>query len=118
SELGPRPHAGIFGQYTFDGSLGPHQETDLVNLEAGSKNRTNWVAVLGLGMKYYATPRWGLRFDFRDNVTSNPLDTFLSANPFVATLAPTDVISFGTTPDIQFSNNPSAGQSSLSGPAI
>jgi hypothetical protein len=118
TDVGPKPHAGIFGQYSFTPGATLQQGTDLVNLEAGDKNRTHWVAVLGFGVKYYATPRWGLRLDLRDHVTSNSLDTFLSANPFVETVTPGEVASFTTNPSIQFSNDPSLAQSSLSGPAI
>ena len=114
TDVGPLPHAGIFGQYTFNGA-GPHQETDIVNLEAGSMRRTHFVGVLGFGMKYFATPSWGLRLDVRDHVTRDYIDTILSAHPIVATLGPSDVVSFGTTPDLQFSNDPSAGASSLGG---
>jgi hypothetical protein len=112
SDVGPLPHAGIFGQYAF---VPTHQETDVVNLEAGSKHSTHFVGVLGFGLKYFATPQWGLRLDVRDHVTRNYVDTILSAHPIVATLTPGDAISFATTPDIQFSNDPSQGASSLSG---
>jgi len=118
SDVGPLPHAGIFGQYSFGGSAGPHEETDIVNLEAGSKSHTHFVGILGFGVKYFATPKWGLRLDIRDHVTRNYIDTILSAHPIVATLTPSDVVSFVTTPDLQFSNDPAAGQSTLSGPAI
>jgi hypothetical protein len=115
SDLGPRPHAGIFGQFAF---VPTHQETDVVNLEAGSKHSTHFVGVLGFGVKYYATSRWGLRLDVRDHVTRNYIDTILSAHPIIAMLNPGDAISFGTSPaDIQFSNDPSKGASSLSGEA-
>lgn len=116
SDVGPRPHAGIFGQNTVAGAFGPHNETDIVNLEAGSKHSTHLVGILGFGVKYFATPQWGLRLDLRDHVTRNYIDTILSAHPIVATLSPTDVTFFGTTPDIQFSNDPSSGfASSLGG---
>jgi hypothetical protein len=118
TDVGPKPHAGIFGQYSFTPGTTLQQGTDLVNLEAGTKNRTNWVAVLGFGVKYYATPRWGLRLDLRDHVTSNSLDTFLSAHPVVAAITPGEATSFAVNPDIQFSNDPTAGQSTLGGPAI
>src|SRR4051812_20433143 len=113
SDLGPRPHAGIFAQYAF---VPEHQEADVVNLEAGSKHSTHFVGVLGFGVKYYATPRWGLRMDLRDHVTRNYMDTILSAHPIIATMSPGNAVSFIIpTPDIQFSNDPSKGASSLSG---
>ncbi len=79
SNIGPAPHASLLGFYAFD-FAGPQAETDLVNIQARPP-RTQWVAVLGIGAKYYATPRWGLRFDFRDHVTSNSIDTVLFATP-------------------------------------
>src|SRR5438067_15653 len=115
SDVGSLPHAGIFGQYTFPGAFGPHQETDLVNLQAGSKHSTHFVGILGFGMKYFATPQWGLRLDVRDHVTRSYIDTILSSHPVVATLSPSDVVSFNSTPDLQFSNDPSQGASSLGG---
>src|SRR5882724_12721759 len=46
SDVGPLPHAGIFGEYSFMGPKGPHQETDIVDLEAGSKSHTHFVGIL------------------------------------------------------------------------
>jgi hypothetical protein len=129
SALGPAPHAAILGYYDFDvpGGAGtcvvgpcPHAETDLVNLHS-SDSRTSWVAVLGIGYKYYATQHWGIRFDVRDHLTPNNLDTLIDATPHVAILSPSDVIegSPGSSPDLQFSNNTNPlTPSSLSGPAI
>ena len=114
SDVGPLPHAGIFGQYEISGP-DPHRETDLVNLEAGSKHSTHFVGILGFGMKYFATPSWGLRLDLRDHVTRNYIDTILSAHPIIAPLTPVGVTSFFTTPTLQFSTDPSKGASSLSG---
>ena len=53
----------------------------------------------------------------RDHVTRNYIDTILSAHPIITTVIPGDAISFTNTPDIQFSNDPSRGASSLSGEA-
>jgi hypothetical protein len=120
SNIGPAPHASLLGFYAFDSGSGPHAETDLVNIQARPP-RTQWVAVLGIGAKYYATSRWGLRFDFRDHVTSNSTDTVLFATPNVATLSPADAVAYigpGAPVNLIFSNDPSKGPSSLSGPAI
>ena len=119
SALGPTPHAAILGYYDFDGLVGPHAETDVVTLRS-SAPRTQWVAVLGIGYKYYATQRWGIRFDLRDNFMENRLNTLIDAAPHVATLAPSDVIDGppGSNPNLQFSNDPTVAPSSLSGPAI
>ena len=116
SNLGPAPHAGILGFYAFDVG-GPHAETDLVNIESVT-SRTQGVGVLGIGAKYFATSRWGLRLDVRDYVSPNATNTLLSATPRVATLAPAEVIGPGTTPTLVFSNDPTLGPSSLSGPDV
>lgn len=119
SNIGPAPHASLLGFYAFD-FAGPHAETDVVNIQARPP-RTQWVAVLGIGAKYYATSRWGLRFDFRDHVTSNSIDTVLFATPNVATLSPPGAVAFfgpGPPDNLVFSNDPSLGPSTLSGPAI
>ena len=119
SNIGPAPHASLLGFYAFD-NAGPHAESDIVNSQARPP-RTQWVAVLGIGAKYYATSRWGLRFDFRDHVTSNSIDTVLFATPNVATLSPAGAIAFfgpSAPYNLVFSNDPSLGPSTLSGPAI
>ena len=119
SNLGPAPHASLLGFYAFD-FAGPHAETDVVDIQARAA-RTQWVAVLGIGAKYYATPRWGLRLDFRDHVTSNSIDTVLFARPNVATLSPPSGVAFfgpSAPNNLVFSSDPSIGPSTLSGPAI
>jgi hypothetical protein len=119
SNIGPAPHGSLLGFYAFD-FAGPHAENDVVDIQARAP-RTQWVAVLGIGAKYYATPRWGLRFDFRDHVTSNSIDTVLFATPNVATLSPPGAVAFfgpSAPNNLVFSNDPSIGPSTLSGPAI
>jgi hypothetical protein len=120
SALGPAPHAAILGYYDFDLGTGFHAEQDLVNLRL-IEDRTQWLAVLGIGYKYYATNHWGIRFDVREHFTPDTLITVIDATPTVGTFAPSDQVVYappGTSPNIQFSNDPAGGPSSLSGPAI
>src|SRR3954464_7616181 len=87
SRLGPTPHAALLGTYAFSFAGAPHSEMDIVNVEARAP-RTQALGVLGGGIRYFATPRWGLRVDVRDHVYPNSIDTVLSATPTVQTLAP------------------------------
>jgi hypothetical protein len=112
SNVGPAPHAAILGHYRLEGL---DDNTDTVNIAARS-DRTQALGLIGVGAKYYATPHWGLRFDFRDHLMGNGLNTAVDANP-VATTLPFGPSSPGTTPDIQFGS--AAGQpDSLSAPAL
>ncbi|HXZ26691.1 MAG TPA: hypothetical protein VEG08_01705 [Terriglobales bacterium] len=118
ANTGDLPSALLVGNYqvTF---LGPHNVTDTVLI--------NWdmpgvqgVGYVGGGFKYYVTSRWGIRVDVRDYLSGNGLKQYVSALPVVATLTPAETIAGppGTTPDVQFSNNPPTGPDTLSGPAL
>src|SRR3954470_9678173 len=79
-----------------------------------------WVPEVGMGYNNNATRHWGIRFDVRDHMMQNRLDTFIDATPNVATLAPGDVIEGGpggTNPNLQFSAD-GTNPSSLGGAAI
>ncbi|MFL6301107.1 MAG: hypothetical protein ACJ71N_10940 [Terriglobales bacterium] len=118
SRLGPTTHAALLGAYSFDFLGAPHSEMDIVNVEAKAP-RTQALGVLGGGIRYFATPRWGLRLDVRDHVYSNSIDTVLSATPTVQTLAPAaSLLQPGGGSNLIFSNDPSQGPSTLSGPLI
>jgi hypothetical protein len=112
SNVGPNPHAAILGHYVLSGAA---ENTDTVNVVARTSG-TQGLGLVGIGAKYYATPHWGLRFDFRDHLMGNGLSTTVDANP-VATTDTFGPTSPGTTPDIQFGST--TGQpDSLSGPAL
>jgi hypothetical protein len=118
SRLGPTPHAALLGAYSFTFLGAPYSEMDIVNVEARAP-RTQALGILGGGIRYFATPRWGLRVDVRDHVYPNSIDTVLSATPTVATLAPAAfVFEPGGGSNLIFSNDPSQGPSTLSGPPI
>ena len=113
SNVGPSPHAAILGHYVLNGAA---ENTDTVNIVAHSDS-TQGLGLIGIGAKYYATPHWGLRFDFRDHLMGNGMSTRLDATPVATTALPLGPTSPGTTPDIQFGS--AAGQpDSLSGPAL
>jgi len=117
ANTGDLPSALLVGNYqvTFGG---PHNVTDtvLVNWDMPGVQGVGYV---GGGFKYYVTPRWGFRLDVRDYLSGNGLRQSVSALPNVATLAPAESIAAsGTTPDLNFSNDPTVGQDTLSGPAL
>ena len=112
SNVGPDPHAAILGHYVLNNL---DENTDTVNVVART-DRTQALGLIGIGAKYYATPHWGLRFDFRDHLMGNGLSTAVDATP-VATTGAFGPSSPGTTPDIQFGST--TGQpDSLSGPVL
>ena len=121
SNTGGTPSATLTGNFQIP--MGPNRvifynETDTVNLRYSIEHRT-FVGVLGGGIKYAVTPRWGIRLDVRASLSKNSGSNLLDANPNVATLAPAIVAMSPTNPTIVWSNNPSTGvQSSLSGPPI
>jgi hypothetical protein len=61
--------------------------------------------VLGGGVKYHVSSRWGLRFDARVALSKAAANTDLDATPNVARLTPAGRGSLGGTPSIQFTNN-------------
>ena len=115
------PSATLVGNYRF--LMGPasgrvvfYDETDTVNLRSSIKGHT-FVGVLGGGIKYAVTPRWGVRLDVRAHLSKTSISNLVDASPTVATLTPATVAMSPTNPTIVWSNNPSTGvQSSLSGP--
>ena len=61
--------------------------------------------MLGGGVKYHVSSRWGLRFDARVALSKAAANTDLDATPNVARLTPAGRGALGGTPSIQFSNN-------------
>jgi len=103
-------------QYTFGGQT--YNAIDLVRVHTTVDDRS-FVGIIGAGLKYYVTPRWGFRIDARDYLSGNGLEQFVSASPAVLTLTPAQTIDFsGVSPNIQLSNNPPGGPDTLSGPAL
>jgi len=75
------------------------------------------VGLVGGGFTYDLSRRNGFRVDLRLHVSSNAVDTDVSARPGVQTDTPGRAIASATTPSVQTSSTASE-RSTLSGPAI
>lgn len=124
STRGGTPRASLAGNYQFMIMFGsfapaaPINESDSVTVRALTAD-TVFVGVVGGGVKYYVSPRWGVRADVRGHLGANKTTTVVDATPSVATGSPLGLIASSTNPSIQFSNSATSPQrSSLSGPAI
>jgi hypothetical protein len=120
SNVGGAPAVALAGNYQFD-ILGviPVNETDTVKLRYAIDRRA-FVGLVGAGVKYFASPRWGLRLDGRAYLGHNRVRSLLEVTPAVETLRPAGAIASTTTPAVQFVNNPAIvnAQSSLGGQPI
>ncbi|MBI3492563.1 MAG: hypothetical protein HY047_12410 [Acidobacteria bacterium] len=122
---GDSPSASLIGNYQITAPPGSpmaglvkHDETDTVSLRYSIERRA-FVGVLGGGIKYAVSSRWGVRLDVRAHLTRNSVSNVVDANASVATLTPVAVYAIPVNPAVQFSNNPSTNaQSSLSGAPI
>ena len=118
SSGGDTPKTTIVGAYrfVFNGTT-PVNETDSVTIRHAAGN--SLVGILGGGVKYYLSPRWGVRFDARWYLSRNAIDNLVDANAIVTPGSPAGSVASATSPAIQFGNSPSTGiRSSLSGPAL
>ena len=105
SMTGDLPSATLTGNYEFLlGSGPPVDETDHVTVH-DARTRHALAGVLGGGVKYHVSSRWGLRFDARVALSKAAANTDLDATPNVARLTPAGRGALGGTPSIQFSNN-------------
>jgi hypothetical protein len=125
---GDLPNATLTGNYQFRlGSGPPIDETDTVTVY-DARTRHAIAGVLGGGVKYHVSSRWGLRFDARVALSKVAANTDLNATPNVARLTPAGRGALGGNPSIQFSNNSTdpvtsmgvtaVGASSLTGPPL
>jgi hypothetical protein len=128
SIVGAVPSATLKGNYQFTNPSGsPINETDTVTVRDGRDTRTV-AGVLGGGVKYHVSPRWGIRLDARVSVGQNPSSTVLDASPNVVLgLQPPGRGLLNVNPTIQFSNSSESvtslgvtavATSTLSGPAL
>jgi hypothetical protein len=105
SLTGDLPSAELTGNYQFLlGSGPPIDETDTVTVH-DARTRHTLAGVLGGGVKYHISSRWGLRFDARVALSKAVANTDLDATPNVARLTPAGRGALGGSPSIQFSNN-------------
>lgn len=119
SNVGARPSASIVGNYQFMiGNVIPVNETDTVKLHYQIDDH-QFVTVVGGGVKYPMSPRWGVHMDLRAHITgASHIVTMIDAKPTTAAARPAGAIASFTTPSGQFSNDASMGKSTLSGPAL
>ncbi|HYX67818.1 MAG TPA: hypothetical protein VE825_01695 [Terriglobales bacterium] len=116
NDLGDTPFATLTGnyQYTFIGTQTFHA-VDLVTLRYQEDNHM-FTGYFGGGVKYYVTPRWGIRVDVRDSISPNSVRNLLDANGSEVQVGAAGTCAiFGVSPDLQDCNNPAVGKSTLSG---
>jgi hypothetical protein len=126
---GTTPSVTLTGNYRFLNPSGsPINETDTVTVSEGRDRRTV-AGVVGGGVKYHVSPRWGIRVDARVFLSKNTATTLLDASPNVLLgQLPIGRGTLNTDPTIQFSNNwtdpittlgvTSVARSTLSGPVV
>jgi len=121
SHTGDTPSMNLAGTYQY--LFVPQAQTYIANdnvtvLTSVADN--SFVGTVGVGFKYYVTPRWGVRVDVRDYISANSISTLLSANGGETQVAPGtgNCVIFGVSPDIQDCNDASVGAATLSGPAV
>jgi len=129
STIGNMPSATLEGNYQFLNPSGsPIDETDRVTV-TDARDRRTVAGILGGGVKYHVSPRWGIRLDARMSLSRNAASTALDATPNVALgRLPAGRAVLFADPTIVFSNNSSdpvtAGgvtaveASTLTGPAM
>ncbi|PYR78662.1 MAG: hypothetical protein DMF86_05380 [Acidobacteria bacterium] len=112
-----QPRVDLIGNYQFQilGAV-PINETDSIHIRADTSAHRA-AAVIGGGVEFAASPRWGIRVDARDLLSGNRTSTRLDAAPSVAMGTPVFTIASLTTPSLQFSTA-SGATSTLSGSAI
>jgi len=124
---GDWPDATVVGNYRFSISainVGPGNrlvvstipisETDAVSIQA-SRDKHAFAGVVGGGVKYSFARHWGVRGDARVYLSKYTTRVTVTATPSVAAGVPAGSTQSFTIPNIQFSNNPSFGPSTLSG---
>ncbi|MEO5896448.1 MAG: hypothetical protein ABIS06_12165 [Vicinamibacterales bacterium] len=129
STTGQMPSATLKGNYQILLVNGAQiNETDNVTVRDARDERT-FAGILGGGLKYYVSSRWGIRLDARVSLSKNTASTVLDATPNVALgQLPAGRSIYSSNPTIQFSNNSSdpvtalgstaVAASTLSGPAL
>jgi opacity protein-like surface antigen len=125
SNRGGTPTAVLVGDYRFGLVLPPgvpvpaplpqFHETDTVTVRPSVDHAVG--AIVGGGVKYAVSDRWGVRFDVRDHIVGNTMSTTVDAEPASTVLTPNTLltISILNNPALQFSTN-STTPSSLSSP--
>lgn len=105
SRVGDDSPVRLVGNYRFAaGGLFTLDETDTVVI-SDAISKTTFVGVIGGGLRYYVTPRWGLRFDVRAQPGNGGNRTVVSAFPGTVRTPPVNAFVFSrTTPSLYISN--------------
>ena len=125
---GTLPSATLNGNYQFQNASGSQiNESDNVTVRDARAGRSV-SAILGGGVKYHASPRWGVRVDARVSLSKNGAGTVLDASPNVVLgTLPAGRLALNADPTIQFGNSTdpvtslgvtAVSPSTLSGPPI
>jgi hypothetical protein len=129
SIAGNSPRSTLRGNYQFLLPGGaPIDETDIV-VVGDTRDDHMFAGILGGGVKYLVSPRWGVRVGARLTLINNSASTVLDATPSVRLgMSPAGRGVLGAEPSIQFSNNSSdpvtalgvtaVAASTLTGPAM
>jgi hypothetical protein len=126
---GRLPSAALNGNYQFQNNASGVQidESDNV-LVHDNRARSSIAGILGAGIKYYVSSRWGVRLDARVSVGKDTTRTTLDATPHVVLgTQPAGRSTLNADPTIQFGNSTgpvtslgvtAISPSTLSGPAL
>jgi hypothetical protein len=104
------PEVTLTGAYQFTyafpgGGTAPLAEQDLVRVHYSMQS---WVPAVsaGGGVRYFLTPKSGIRADLQINISGNSLDTLVDTTPSFLSASPNLITGTGTNPDMLFSNYP------------
>jgi len=106
STIGKMPSATLKGNYQFFNPSGsPIDETDSVTVRDARGARTV-AGILGSGVRYQVSRRWGIRLDTRISLSKNAARTVVDASPSVVLgQLPAGRLVLNADPTITFSNN-------------
>jgi hypothetical protein len=114
---GDMPTVSLEGHYSFQPlGLFPVDEVDSVVVRTSIDEGV--VGVLGGGLKFAFSRRWGARFDLRALFNKVSVETLVDARPRPASKTPSGATASFSTPSLQFSNTGTLGPSSLAGPPL
>ena len=127
STIGRLPSATLAGNYQFLSVGAPMNESDTVTVR-DARDAHTVAGILGGGVKYNVSPRWGIRLDARVSLSKNTTGTTLDATPNVVMgglpagrflfLAPTTIMFSNSTLPVTNQGVTVAGISTLTGPAL
>ncbi len=127
STIGRMPSATLAGNYQFLSVGAPMNESDTVTVR-DARDAHTVAGILGGGVKYNVSPRWGIRLDARVSLSKNTAGTTLDATPNVVMgglpagrflfLAPTTIMFSNSTLPVTGQGVTVVGISTLTGPAL